>query len=96
MDACFCAMVYTGERRWKNHLLHSVGPMNNPSNHIVVFTLDEQRYALHLLAVERVVRAVEVTALPEAPEIVLGVVNVKGRIVPVINVRRRFRLPERN
>ena len=70
--------------------------MNNPANHIVVFALDEQRYALHLLAVERVVRAVEVTALPEAPEIVLGVVNVKGRIVPVINVRRRFRLPERN
>ncbi len=63
---------------------------------IVVFHLDEQRYALYLSAVERIYRAAEISPLPKAPEIVLGVVNVKGRIVPVINVRRRFRLPDRD
>ena len=62
---------------------------------LVVFTLDDQRYALRLSAVERVVRAVEVTPLPQAPEIVLGVINVQGQVVPVVNVRRRFGLPER-
>lgn len=62
---------------------------------LVVFTLDEQRYALHLAAVERVVRAVEITPLPKAPEIVLGMINAQGRIVPVVNARKRFRLPER-
>lgn len=62
---------------------------------IVVFTLDEPRYALLLSAVERVVRAVEMTPLPKAPEIVLGIINVQGRIVPVIDVRKRFRLPAR-
>lgn len=40
-------------------------------------------------------RAVDATPLPKAPDIVLGVVNVQGRVLPVINVRRRFRLPER-
>lgn len=63
---------------------------------LVVFTLDGQSYALYLSAVERIYRAAEISLLPKAPEIVLGVVNVKGRIVPVINVRRRFRLPERD
>ena len=48
----------------------------NGSIRLVVFTLDEQRYALHLDAVERVVRAVEVTPLPKAPEIVLEVISV--------------------
>lgn len=62
---------------------------------LMVFSLDEQRYALALTAVEKVVRAVEVTRLPKAPDIVLGIVNVQGRVIPVINVRRRFRLPER-
>ena len=62
---------------------------------LVVFTLDEQRYALRLASVERVVRAVEVTPLPKAPEIVLGMINVQGRIIPVVNVRKRFRRPER-
>ncbi len=62
---------------------------------LVVFGLDNQRYALSLSAVERIVPAVEVTPLPKAPEIVPGVVNVQGRIVPVFNIRKRFRLPER-
>ncbi len=67
----------------------------NTSNQFVVFTLDEQRYALRLSSVERVIPAVDITPLPKAPEIVLGVINVQGEIVPVINVRKRFRLPER-
>ena len=65
------------------------------TNQLVVFTLSDRRYGLPLSAVERIVRVVEVTSLPKAPDIVLGVVNVQGRVIPVINVRRRFRLPER-
>jgi len=62
---------------------------------LVVFRLDQQRYALPLAVVERVVRAVEVTPLPSAPAIVLGAIDVHGRVLPVLNVRRRFLLPER-
>ncbi|MBI4285829.1 MAG: chemotaxis protein CheW [Chloroflexi bacterium] len=62
---------------------------------LLVFTLDEQRYALRLASVARVTRAVAITPLPKAPDIVLGIVNVQGEIVPVINIRKRFRLPER-
>ncbi|RJX29402.1 MAG: purine-binding chemotaxis protein CheW [Desulfarculus sp.] len=62
---------------------------------IVVFALDEPRYALPLTTVERVVRAVDITPLPKAPEIVLGVINAEGRIVPVVDIRRRFGLPAR-
>lgn len=62
---------------------------------LVVFALDDQRYGLPLSAVERIVRVVEVTPLPQAPDIVLGVVNVQGRVIPVINLRRRFGLTER-
>jgi purine-binding chemotaxis protein CheW len=67
-----------------------------PAHQLVVFTMDEQRYALQLAAVERVVRMVEVTPLPKAPQIVLGVINAQGRIIPVVDIRRRFRLPERD
>jgi purine-binding chemotaxis protein CheW len=64
-------------------------------NHIVVFTLEDLHYALPLLVVQRVIRAVEITPLPEAPEIVLGVINVQGQILPVIDIRKRFRLAPR-
>jgi purine-binding chemotaxis protein CheW len=62
---------------------------------LVIFTLDEQCYALPLSTVVRVVRTVEITPLPKAPEIVLGIINVQGQIIPVVNMRRRFHLPER-
>jgi purine-binding chemotaxis protein CheW len=65
------------------------------SDFLVIFTLDDQRYALPLHAAERVVRMVAITPLPNAPDIILGAVNFQGRVIPVINVRRRFRLPER-
>src|SRR5882724_5781124 len=64
-------------------------------NYLIVFVLDRQRYALQLSMVDRVVRMVAITPLPKAPDIVLGVVNVQGQVIPVINMRRRFSLPER-
>lgn len=74
--------------------------MNNlqrtDSNQILVFTLDEPNYALYLSAVERVVRAVEITPLPKTPEIVLGVINAQGQIIPVVDIRQRLRLPTRD
>ena len=62
---------------------------------LVIFRLDDERYALPLAVVERIVRAAEVTPLPKAPTIVLGVIDWEGRVLPVLNIRRRFQLPER-
>lgn len=63
---------------------------------LVAFSLDDHAYALHLRAVERVVRIVEVTRLPDAPGIVAGVVNVRGKVIPVVDIRKRFLLPARD
>lgn len=65
------------------------------SDFLIVFNLENQRYALPLSATERVVRMVAITPLPNAPDIILGVVNFQGKVIPVINMRRRFGLPER-
>jgi purine-binding chemotaxis protein CheW len=62
---------------------------------LLVFCLDGQRYALDLASVERVVQAVELTPLPGAPAIVAGAIDVKGRILPVLCLRRRMGQPPR-
>ena len=67
----------------------------NDSTQLVAFTLDNCKFALPLPQVERIVNVVEITPLPKAPEVVIGVVNVRGRIIPVVDIRKRFRLPER-
>jgi len=59
------------------------------------FSLAGVQYALHLDSVDRVVRSVDVTPLPKAPESVLGVVDVQGQIFPVFNIRKRFGIPDK-
>jgi purine-binding chemotaxis protein CheW len=76
--------------------------IDNPSRSLLstdpllVFTLETQCYALRTAAIERVVHMVEITPVPQAPDIVLGVISVQGQIIPVLNPRKRFRLPEHN
>jgi purine-binding chemotaxis protein CheW len=65
------------------------------SGGLVVFLLDERRYGLRLSAVETVLPMVEITPLPKAPSIVMGIIDFGGRIIPVFNIRRRFGLGER-
>lgn len=59
---------------------------------LVSVAIGEKRVALLASCVAEVVCAVAVVALPKAPEIVEGVINVRGRLVPVLDVRRRFGL----
>src|SRR3954466_16169122 len=63
--------------------------------HWVLFALDAGRYALPLAAVERIVRAAEVTPMPLAPPVVLGALDIGGRILPVFDLRQRFGLARR-
>ncbi len=67
----------------------------NARRTIVVFLVDGQRYALPLSAVDRAVRAVAVTPLPEMPPQILGAVNIHGRVLPVLSLRRWLGRPDR-
>lgn len=61
----------------------------------VSFALDDQRFALPLAAVSRIVRAAQITPLPLAPDVVAGAVDLAGQLLPVYDLRRRLRLPQR-
>jgi purine-binding chemotaxis protein CheW len=60
---------------------------------VLVFEVGGQRYGLPTVDVRELVRAVAITPLPNAPAVIEGVVNVRGRVLPVLDVRARFRLP---
>jgi purine-binding chemotaxis protein CheW len=68
--------------------------MSKPER-LLLFSLDGFRYSLPLVSVASVISVVEITPLPGAPGVVDGVINMRGAIVPVINMRRRLRLPEK-
>ncbi len=62
------------------------------TDQIVTFTIDELMLALPLSSVKRVIHAVEITRLPRVPEIVAGIINVRGQIIPVVDIRKRIGL----
>ena len=70
--------------------------LQSPVLQLVVFSIGGQRYALPLHAVERVLPMVAVSPLPQAPRVALGVINLHGRVVPVLDLQRRFGLPPRD
>jgi purine-binding chemotaxis protein CheW len=57
----------------------------------VGFRVGEESYALPISTVREIVRPPEITPVPQSPEHVAGVMNLRGRIVPVIDLRKRFR-----
>ncbi len=62
---------------------------------LLLFTLEERDFALPLGDVGQVLRAVEITPLPEPDDLVLGVIDVRTQLVPVLALRRLLGLPER-
>ena len=62
---------------------------------IAVFELDGRRFALPLGDTVEFLRALTCTPLPKAPPVVEGVINLRGTVVPVFDLRQRFRMPPR-
>lgn len=60
---------------------------------VLVFHLNRQRYGLIGADVRQILRAVAIAPLPRAPAIVEGIINLRGALVPVLDIRARFRLP---
>lgn len=60
---------------------------------LVTFFLGNEEYALDIALVQEIVRMTAITHVPRAPEFVDGVVNLRGRIVPVVDLRRRLGMP---
>ena len=69
--------------------------MNVPEmSKIVTFRLGEDFFAADIYSVERVLRYQSPTPIPNVPTWIEGVIEYLGRVVPVINLRRRFELPD--
>lgn len=60
---------------------------------LVVFKIGDEEFAVDISQVREIVRLIEVTCMPKAPDFIEGVVNLRGQIIAVINLSRRLGLP---
>ncbi len=61
---------------------------------LVVFELAEETYGVDIGTVREIIRMQKITFVPDTPDCVEGVINLRGRVIPVVDLRKRFRRPE--
>lgn len=61
---------------------------------LVSFNLDNEEYGVDVLKVREIIRMPSITRVPNTPHYVEGVINLRGKVIPIINMRRRFGLIE--
>ncbi len=59
---------------------------------LVTFSIGEEEFGVDILKVQEIIRTMEITKVPRAPEFVEGVINLRGKVIPIIDLRRRFGL----
>lgn len=59
---------------------------------LVTFSISEEEFGVNILKVQEIIRTMEITKVPRAPEFVEGVINLRGKVIPIIDLRRRFNL----
>ncbi len=66
---------------------------NGDEQQLVVFQLGAELYGVEIARVHEIIRLQTVTRVPHAPAFVEGVINLRGKVIPVVDLRRRFGLP---
>ena len=60
---------------------------------LVTFRIGEEEFGVDILAVQEIIRLMQITMVPRAPAFIEGVINLRGKVIPVINMRTRFGMP---
>ncbi|KPL78677.1 chemotaxis protein CheW [Ornatilinea apprima] len=60
---------------------------------LVIFTLAGEQFGIDIASVESIIKLQRITSVPQAPDFVEGITNLRGAVLPVVNLERRFGLP---
>jgi purine-binding chemotaxis protein CheW len=74
--------------------MESRAAVRDATREVLVFVIGKEEYGVDILKVQEIRGYEKVTAIPSAPEFLKGVVNLRGTIVPVIDMRIKFNLPD--
>lgn len=61
---------------------------------LVSFLVNHEEYGIEVLKIREIIRMPEITKVPSAPHYVEGIINLRGKVIPIISMRRRFGLDE--
>ena len=60
---------------------------------LVTFRIGEEEFGVDILSVQEIIRLMQITMVPHAAAFIEGVINLRGKVIPVVNMRTRFSMP---
>jgi purine-binding chemotaxis protein CheW len=60
----------------------------------LTFSLSNESYGIAVIKVREIIRPISITAVPQVPAFVKGVINLRGKVIPIVDLRLKFELPE--
>lgn len=75
---------------YAKYIFHERSCINLGSCQLVVFTLGLEEYAIHISYAQEIIRVPALTKVPSIPEFIEGVFNLRGKVIPVIDLKKRF------
>ena len=76
-------------------LMEDVKMKHDDMLQLVSFKLGDEEFGVDIMQVQEIIRMQNITSVPNAPEFVEGVINLRGRVIPIIDLRKRFGLQEK-
>ena len=81
-----------------NHIADAALELNGEDEHegdrlqLVTFNIAEEEFGVDILSVQEIIRPMQITMVPHAARFIEGVINLRGKVIPVINMRTRFNM----
>ena len=72
----------------------AVKAINNPESKYLTFSLGEEEYGIGILKIKEIIGMMPITPVPRTPAFVKGVINLRGKVIPVMNLRLKFGMEE--
>lgn len=75
--------------------LANTADMKSKEGKYLSFILGDEEYGIEILTVREIISVIEITSIPNVPAFVKGVINLRGAVIPVIDLRLKFGMPEK-
>ncbi len=70
--------------------------LGNELLQFVTFNLGVEEYAIEILKVQEIIRMIPITRMPNSPEFINGIINLRGKVIPVMSLGKRIGLPDKD
>ncbi len=94
-DGTKVSFALAGDAKAHQPAQNKIDELTEKEGKYLTFSLAEEEYGIGILKIKEIIGMMPITSVPRTPDFVRGVINLRGKVIPVIDLRLRFSMPEK-